>query len=401
MGYSGGYTSDPAYTVQKSLANRWDASPPAIISQNVVSALSSMPITLTPTFNFDTFLKQYGESTSLPQTIDQFTASLVSYFGLTQADGQTLKTALRNSIASSLSLATLDQSAIAAALNDPALSPNSATFYNDVYDSAFNKFLQGFDYNTAAEDGTSPTVVSGADVVNLGFFNSKFQDYFFKFASIVQNTASPSVNFQDIYEGFFGSNSGQFTTFLANYINKSLYSTVGGSFVPNEEIGAFLKKVQESYSIAIYGSAAPTTSSVGESFKKVVVIDQVLRMIISIIGTLQKVAAMQSDRLRVLTLQQSAYTTLMSQIPVFTSGDGTIFSLTGVSADEAQKARDQGNNFNQALTETVRSKRTTVQDDAKLMQNNVTQSNDSANDQAGTATSLLQTLSSLLAAILK
>lgn len=399
--YTGsGYTSDPVYTVQEYLRSRWSVTPPQDLVTQLNATLLSQGASAT---TLQTFLAQYGQVNHLPQNIDTFVAALTTYASLTPAQGAALKATIQLTIKNNLSLedSGFDQATIAAALGDPALQPNAATFYNDVYNSAFGKFLQEFHYTEATQNGTLPTVAAGVSSVNSPFFAASFQDFFVKFATIV-NPTDASVNFQEIFDAFFGTGNPNFNSFLANYIKSVLYPAPGvkGTFLPNENIGDWMKKVQESYSIALNGSAAPVTSSVGQSFKKVVILDQILRLIIKMIGTLQKVASMQSDRLRILTLQQSAYTTLLTQVPVFTQGDGTIFGTSGLtSKDDAQKARDQANNYNQTLTETIRSRRTTVQDDAKVLQSNLNQSNDSANDQASTATALLQTMSTLLGAI--
>lgn len=397
-----GYTSDPVYKVQEYLASRWSTAPLQDLYYNIDSTLNSLGA---PAGTFWNFLVTYNEINRLPQNLDNFVAALVAYVpGFTVAsEGASLKSNILQTIQANLSLenSSFDQATIAAALGDPALQPNSATFYTDVYTSAFNKFLKEFNYTEPTVNGTTPPVVAGVSTVDGSLFQQNFLDFFVRFAT-VSNPSNSSVNFQEIYDAFFGTGNPNFNSFLANYIKSVLYPASGqlGTFLPNENIGEWMKKVQESYSIALNGSAAPVTSSVGQSFKKVVVIDQILRLIIQMIGTLQKVAAMQSDRLRILTLQQSAYTTMITQVPIFTQGDGSIFGRTDLtSKDEAQKARDQANNYNQTLTETIRSRRTTVQDDAKTMQSNINQSNDSANDQASTATALLQTLSTLLAAI--
>ena len=397
-----GYTSAPVYTIQEYLTSRWNTTPPTDLYTQLNSWLTSQGASATA---LSSFLSSYGETNHLPQDIDGFVDALVNSIpGFTVgSQGVGIKAVIQQTIQGNLSLENsgFDQATIVAALGDPALQANSSTFYLDVYNSAFGSFLKGFNYKDDTVNGTSPTVTAGVAKINTAFFSASFQDFFVKFATIVNPTDS-SVNFQQIYEGFFGTGNPNFTSFLANYIQSVLYPTSGnaGTFLPNENIGDWMKKVQESYSIALNGSAAPTTSSVGQSFKKVVVIDQILRLIVQMIGTLQKVAAMQSDRLRILTLQQSAYTTMITQVPVFTQGDGTVFGRTDLtSKDEAQKARDQANNYNQTLTETIRSRRTTVQDDAKTLQSNINQSNDSANDQASTATALLQTMSTLLAAI--
>lgn len=403
--YNGvGYTSDPAFTIQDFLGSRYAAAPLESITTNLNAELTTLGA---PAGTLSTFLATFSQNNILPQNIDSFISALVaavpSFTVATQ--GAALKSNILSTIKANLSIEdpSYDQSTIAAALNDPSLQPNSSTFYSDVYSSAFNFFVKNFNYTAATVNGTTPTVTAGVSYINSNFFDDSFKDFFFRFATVVNPTDS-SVNFQQIYDAFFGTNNPNFTKFLANYIQSVLYPAPGqvGTFLPNENIGDWMQKVQQSYSSALYGSAAPTTSSVGQSFKKIVIIDQVLRLIIKMIGTLQKVAAVQSDRLRILTLQQSAYTTMMTQVPVFTQGDGTIFGSTTItSKTESQKAQDQGNNYNQTLTETIRSRRTTVQDDAKTLQSNINQSNDSANEQSSTATALLQTLSTLLAAIFR
>lgn len=406
MGFSGaGYTTDPVSSVQNYIASRWSSIAPDDLVTQLDATLTSLGASGSTVLT--SFFGSYGEAQRLPQNIDDFVAALIakvpSGLGFTVGvQGAQLKAVIENTIKGNLSLedAGFDQATIALAIGDPALVPHSATFYQDVYDSAFKKFLSEFDYTGATINGSLPTVVSGLSYVNTNYFGSRFGEFFFKFATVV-NPGNTSVNFEDIYAAFFGTGNPNFASFLANYIKNNLYPTTGdGSFLPNENIGDWMQKVQQSYSLALSGAAAPTTSSVGDSVKRAHIIDIVIQLIIKMIGTLQKVAAMQSDRLRVLTNWQSAYTDLQSQVPTFTQGDGTIFGRSDLtSKDEAQKARDQANNFNQTMTETIRSRRTTVQDDAKVLQSNINQSNDSANDQASTATALIQTLSTLLGAI--
>lgn len=404
-----GYTSGPVHTVQNYLANRWSANPPEDVVTLLSSTLDSFGL---PTSGFIVlldYLATFGETNRLPQNIDDFSEGLANAAGITDPNEiDQIKNTIRNTIKANLSLedAGFDQSIIAEALLDPSLVPFSSTFYQDVYDKAFEKFLTEFNYTEPTINGTVPPIVNGMAGVTVEFFRKQFTDFFFKFASVV-NPNSTSVNFEDIYAAFFGTGNPSFASFLANYMKSVLYPTTGTpeAFLPNENIGEWMKKVQESYALSLTGSAAPLTSSVGESVKKTIIIDIVIQLIIKMIGILQKVAAMQSDRLRILTKWQSAYTDLFTQVPTFTQGDGTIFgrpntgpgSLT--SKDEAQKARDQANNFNQTMAETIRSRRTVIQDDAKVLQSNINQSNDSANDQASTATALIQTLSTLLAAI--
>jgi hypothetical protein len=162
-------------------------------------------------------------------------------------------------------------------------------------------------------------------------------------------------------------------------------------------VGDWLKKVQEAYSKAVSGAAGPLNSSVGESFKKTLILDRIFRLIVEMIGTLQQVAASQSDRLRILTLWQQGYTELQTQIHTFTRNDGSYIENAG--DDNMNNAREKLNNYNNTVLENIRARRSIVQDDAKQLQSNLNQSNDSANQQANMGTAIIQTLSTLLGAI--
>lgn len=407
MTYSGsGYTSDPAFQVQDYLTSRWgpDGVPEGTLTvTNAIKAILSNYGAYSPPL--DTFFAQYGQENYLPQTIDEFVKAIIDFYHLPPGAG-TIKILIENAVGASLSIENkdLDKNTIAAALKDPSLKPYASTFYRDLYDAAFNQFLREFPYTGASiQSETLPTQDTTTDVttLNTDYFGARFDDFFVKFASVV-NTPLPTsdLNFLQVYQGYFGSaDPEQFTAFLANYIQENLYNSgSSGSFLPND-IGKWMQDVQDAYATALHGSAAPTTSSVGNSFKKVVIINTLLQLLIKMIGTLQRVGAMQSDQMRILTNQQNAYTKLLTQVPVFTEGDGTIFGGKLASKEEMQNARDQANNFDQALSETIRSRRTTVQDDAQVMNSNINQSSDSANDQASTITTILQLISSIISAI--
>lgn len=397
-----GFSTDPVYMIQKYLTTA-GGHLGGHINDKIRLELTALGVSNSVTV-LNNFLKQYSETNPLPQNIDDFVAALVAFIPgfAASPQGDALKTTIRTTIRDKLAL----EGQLASALLDPALASHSATFFDDMYDQAFDKFLQEFHYTGTTDNGTNPfQALSGDIIVDYNYFDARFDDFFVRFATIDPDIFPPN-NFSEIFAAFFGTGNPAYVSYLANYIKNILYPTSGNAeaFLPKENIGEWLKKVQESYSLALTGTPG-LQSPIEDSIKKTIIIDTIIQLIIRMIGTLQKVAAVQSNRLRILTNWQSAYTNLFTQIPTFTQGDGSIFgrpssgpgSLT--SKDEGQKARDQANNFNQTMAETVRSRRTVVQDDAKVLQSNINQSNDSANDQASTATALIQTLSTLLGAI--
>jgi hypothetical protein len=291
-----------------------------------------------------------------------------------------------------------------------------STFINDITDRAWSQFLREYQY------GPNPFPVFSNDIPNLentlaGYaftapdnFVSQFNTFVFNFATVsgdnpltgslpgFPHEGEVSVNFEDIYNAFFANDQTAFRAFLTSYIRDLMYAPGSDkAFVASNQVGDWLKKVQEAYSKAVSGAAGPLTSSVGESFKKTLILDRIFRLIVEMIGTLQQVAASQSDRLRILTLWQQGYTELQTQIHTFTRNDGSYIENAG--DDNMNNAREKLNNYNNTVLENIRARRSIVQDDAKQLQSNLNQSNDSANQQANMGTAIIQTLSTLLGAI--
>lgn len=133
------------------------------------------------------------------------------------------------------------------------------------------------------------------------------------------------------------------------------------------------------------------------SSKKVLILDRIFALLIEMIDTLQKVASSQADRLSFLTQWQKAYTDSMNQVPTFIQGGGV--SAVNQSTTSGRNARDDLNNLNSNLTETMRSNRSVISDDSKSLQTNVNQSNDAVTQQSDLTTSLIQEFSTILAAI--
>lgn len=134
---------------------------------------------------------------------------------------------------------------------------------------------------------------------------------------------------------------------------------------------------------------------------RVLIIDKVFLILVKLIETLQKTAATQSDRLKLYTEWQKAYTAQMDQVPAFTANNNAYNGIITSSADAAKTGRDDLNKINATFTEQIRGRRGIVSDDAKALQTNVNQTSDAVNQQTNMATSLLEQLSTILGAIFR
>jgi cob(I)alamin adenosyltransferase len=116
------------------------------------------------------------------------------------------------------------------------------------------------------------------------------------------------------------------------------------------------------------------------------------------IEALQKTAAVQAERLNVLSQWQKAYTDELNQIHSFVAKNGD--AIDNPDADSAAaKARQDLNTANTTYTQQGQGNRQVVSDDAKALQSNVNQTNDAVNSQSDMATSILQQLSTILTSI--
>jgi len=134
---------------------------------------------------------------------------------------------------------------------------------------------------------------------------------------------------------------------------------------------------------------------------RTLIIDKVFNILVLLIETLQKAAATQSDRLKLYTEWQKAYTAQMNQVPAFTANNPAYNTVITNNEDATKTARDDLNKLNATFTEQIRGRRGIVSDDAKALQTNVNQTSDAVNQQTNMATSLLEQLSTILGAIFR
>ena len=136
----------------------------------------------------------------------------------------------------------------------------------------------------------------------------------------------------------------------------------------------------------------------GNDGPRLAIIWKVFALVVSMIGVIQKVAGVYADRLQRLSQWDTAYTNLISNIPVFTVGDGSPFD--GGSSTEASK-RQELNTKNQTLSQNLQGYRSLVESTEKGVQSKVNNLNDAVNSQADLGTSLLQQMQTILSSIFK
>lgn len=137
----------------------------------------------------------------------------------------------------------------------------------------------------------------------------------------------------------------------------------------------------------------PTNLATGD-YTSSVILNRIFELLLTMISSLQNVAAAQANLLNFQTSWQSAYTNLMAQVHVFTQGAGGAFSKSSQSA-----TRDDMNNLNSTFIQTLQNRQSVISDNSKALQSNVSQSNDAVNQQSNLGTAILQELSTLLSAI--
>lgn len=145
----------------------------------------------------------------------------------------------------------------------------------------------------------------------------------------------------------------------------------------------------------------PTVSSSldGNDSDKVIIINNILRLIIRMISALQNIGIAQAQHLNFTTQFEQAYTELQSQVPVFLKGDN---NPVGPDNTDANNARNELNSsFNAFITQNLRNLAGLQDNTAKQEQSSLNQTNDAINQQTDMASTLIQQLTSLLSSILR
>lgn len=126
------------------------------------------------------------------------------------------------------------------------------------------------------------------------------------------------------------------------------------------------------------------------------VIRNIFFLLVSLIKSIQGVAANQSRLLKTKTDWQQAYTEQMNGMHVFVQGNGDAFGIS--TKDGSGDRQDLGSTVSNLL-EIQRANKATIADDAKSLQSNLNQSTDASNQQCNMCDQILQQLTTILAAI--
>lgn len=171
------------------------------------------------------------------------------------------------------------------------------------------------------------------------------------------------------------------------------------------------------------GSGGPSSVDLDGSGHKLNILNNIFLLIVQMIGTLQNVAAAQSQRLTFLSTWTNAYVSLQNQLHSFYKGNGDYVDGSGAkdgsiyspdfytkgadsagcgSLTQSNNVRDALNNtINANLSQVIQNNRGQVSDTSKAMQSTVNTTSDAVNQQSNMATTILQQLDSLLSAIFK
>jgi hypothetical protein len=145
-------------------------------------------------------------------------------------------------------------------------------------------------------------------------------------------------------------------------------------------------------SIAGSGSAIQTSVGLNTNSKGPLVITRILELLITLLNSVQQVAAAQATRLSFYTSWQRAYTDLLAQVRSFSKNGPE--GLTDDDIIDKQLTR-----ANQQYTSELQARQQVVSDDAKSLQSTVNNSQDIAQQQGSMITSFIQQLSSILSTI--
>lgn len=177
--------------------------------------------------------------------------------------------------------------------------------------------------------------------------------------------------------------------------------TTYGYFSPSRQYVFWVSYLQE----VTNTKAAPIASLPVQDVR---ILNDIFFLIVQMITSIQYVAASQADRLSLYTAWQRGYADLLNQVHVFTGSSqdklrdfnsGNPFSDNPSLSDVQKKRQDEQGNFNAGMVQQITAYKDSVSEDSKALQSRVNQSSDAFNEQANTATAILQEISTILSAI--
>ena len=298
------------------------------------------------------------------------------------------------------------------------LDYNTGAFYTTLVTDFASQINQGgIDFNTSALVGSLPSAFAGSTVYDDLFllsFNNFAKNYVQDPLSlataadqynlayrqytqrIVQVSLSldpvDGLNYVNILKGFTGLTAIPDSIFV-NFVIKMIDDR--GYFIPSGSFNDWVNEAVRLYVQSYTGSPSQAVTSVGATTSKTMILNRIFALLVDMIESLQKVTSSQSDRLRVFTEWQTAYGALQNQVHYITKDD------PNATLGDDDSRRSEYNSYNATLIETIKARKSAVGDDAKNLQTQINQSNDTVNQQVSMATSILQELANILSAIYK
>lgn len=290
-------------------------------------------------------------------------------------------------------------------LTNPAIPPpitldfTSDTNINNPFIKAFNQFIERYDY----------------PFQGLGDNPTRLINQFEKFMTATALIQDPSqaivppgfpANFfaelptyKAIYQAFGPANitDEEFISRVKQFYLDEVQTK--GFFTPSQSFSSWVDTIRIENGYNAVRDVSANSSLAGNSSEKVIILNRIIVLLISIIKTLQDVGIAQANRLKFTTAYQQAYVALQTQVPTFVRGSPGAIGDSGESASQVRN--DLNASYNSILIDNLRSLRGLQEDRAKKQQSDVNQTNDAVNQQTDMATTLLQQISTLLNTVLR
>lgn len=206
-------------------------------------------------------------------------------------------------------------------------------------------------------------------------------------------TSSLTPTFRSVYNTYFpGSTDAAFAQDFQAFARSMIQQN--GYFSASRQYTSFINFVQDIANVK--PAVVPTLPT-----QSVTILNDVFFLIVSMISSIQNITASQANRLTLYTSWQKGYTDLLNQVHIFTASSGDLLRDSAVYGDTKAKRQDEQGNFNAGVTQQITAYKDSVSEDAKALQSRVNASSDAFNEQANTATAILQEISTILSAIFR
>lgn len=262
----------------------------------------------------------------------------------------------------------------------------------------FNNFLKNYSYPNTGTVGTTSflTNMGTALATTAALHKNSSLTTFSSLANtdtVPIDNAAEILRYEKVFTALFPSgqdinNSNTFQQRVQAFYQDQVAKY--GYFDPSQAFAAWVGVLQAEYN----AGPPPTpdlTTLAGMHAEKARVLNRIYNVIQGLIVSVQDVAKAQASRLLVLNRWQQAYTDLSSKIPIFTKGNPVPEATLGFTA-----RGDLNSTINAVFRTDVQTNQSSVSTDAKALQANINQSNDAVTQQTNFASSLMQTINSLL-----